>query len=186
MKELLYKLEEEKRRLDELGQKSLEQGIPLGQNEVVQAQSRKVDELIVRFLQERADTGKSLVRVCLRGGEIMEFPSWFQSAIQQRLDYISTRIERHPDLRKYRAEEGAAFEAMFSGGDNTQWPEFIEWEDKHHLKRALENERLYLQGMRDGVQLIVALLVDPFATVEDGTAKDEAAAPTKPETEGEQ
>ncbi|MFD1266673.1 hypothetical protein [Paenibacillus motobuensis] len=33
-------------------------------------------------------------------------------------------------------------------------------EDKHHFKRAVENEHSYLQGMRDGVRLIVALLHD--------------------------
>lgn len=93
----------------------------------------------------------------------MEFPSWFQRAIQRRLEYVTARIEQQSDLRKYRAEEEKAFEALFSGIDIEQSPEFMEWEDKHHIKRAQENERLYLQGMRDGVQLVVALLSDPFA-----------------------
>ncbi|MBW7474817.1 aspartyl-phosphate phosphatase Spo0E family protein [Paenibacillus oenotherae] len=54
MNELLRKYEEEKQRLNELGQNSLEKGVPLAQNEAVQAQSRKVDELIVRFHRGRA------------------------------------------------------------------------------------------------------------------------------------
>lgn len=57
MKELLFKFEDEKRKLNELGEKSLEQGIPLGQNEALQAQSRKVDELIVRFHQRKIKNG---------------------------------------------------------------------------------------------------------------------------------
>ncbi|MBW7474816.1 hypothetical protein K0T92_08660 [Paenibacillus oenotherae] len=93
----------------------------------------------------------------------MEFPSWFQRAIQRRLEYVAAQIERNPELSKYHAEEKKAFEAIFSGIDITQSPEFMAWEDKHHMKRAGENEHLYLQGMRDGVQLAVALLFDPLA-----------------------
>jgi hypothetical protein len=115
----------------------------------------------------------------------MEFPSWFQSAIQRRLDYVSARIERHPDLCKYRAEEEAAFESMFSSADQTQGLEFMEWEDKHHFMRALENEHLYLQGMRDGAQLVVELLSDPFPSAGYDAATARTAASTKSEKEGE-
>lgn len=94
----------------------------------------------------------------------MEFPSWFQSAIQQRLDHVSAWIEHHPELRQFRIEEREAFDAMFSGVNKTQIPEFMEWEDRHHFKTALENERLYLQGLRDGMQLVFALLSDPVTT----------------------
>lgn len=115
----------------------------------------------------------------------MEFPSWFQSAIQRRLDYVSARIERHPDLCKCRAEEKEAFEAMFSSVDQTQGLEFMEWEDKHHFMRALENERLYLQGMRDGAQLVVALLSDPFLSSGHDTEMERAAASTNSGKVGE-
>ncbi|MEB3103020.1 aspartyl-phosphate phosphatase Spo0E family protein [Ferviditalea candida] len=54
MKELPRHFEAEKQRLNELGQKSLEQGIPLGENEAVQAQSQKVDELVIQFYRHRA------------------------------------------------------------------------------------------------------------------------------------
>lgn len=57
MMELLRKYEEEKQRLNEMGLKSLEQGIPLGENEIVQAQSRKVDELVIRFHHPRVTKG---------------------------------------------------------------------------------------------------------------------------------
>ncbi|MFB9278739.1 hypothetical protein [Cohnella cellulosilytica] len=93
----------------------------------------------------------------------MEFPSWFQSAIQERLDDVSARILCHPELRKHREEEKRAFEELFSWEDVTQCPEFMEWEDRHHYCRGLENERLYLQGMRDGARLAIALMSDPFA-----------------------
>lgn len=53
MKELYPQFEEEKRKLNELGLKSLKQGIPLFQNEAVLAQSRKVDELIILLLQKK-------------------------------------------------------------------------------------------------------------------------------------
>ncbi|MFD1174835.1 hypothetical protein ACFQ3W_00740 [Paenibacillus puldeungensis] len=94
------------------------------------------------------------------GPEAMQIPPWFQSAIQQRLDAVMAQIERQPDLRKLRAEEHEAFDAMFPGVDKTRLPGFMEWEDKHLFRRASENERLYMQGVRDGVQLVIALLND--------------------------
>ncbi len=104
----------------------------------------------------------------------MEFPSWFQSAIQERLDEVSARIQFHPDLRKYRVEEKAAFEALFSCVNMTQGPEYSEWQDKHHYCRGLENERLYLQGMRDGARLAIALMSDPFAEQEGEADSDKS------------
>ncbi|WP_245954946.1 aspartyl-phosphate phosphatase Spo0E family protein [Paenibacillus flagellatus] len=41
--------------MNELEKESLEQGIPLFENEAVQAQSRKVDELIVQLHRKRAE-----------------------------------------------------------------------------------------------------------------------------------
>ncbi len=53
MKELMHKYEKEKTKLNELGQESLAQGIPLAANETVLAQSRKVDELVARFYVQK-------------------------------------------------------------------------------------------------------------------------------------
>jgi len=102
----------------------------------------------------------------------MEFPSWFQNGMQTRLDQVTTWIQSHPELRKFRTEENAAFNALFASADKTKLAEFMAWEDKNHFLRALENECLYLQGMRDGVQLILALLADPMASSEQGKSKD--------------
>ncbi len=90
----------------------------------------------------------------------MEFPLWFQSAIQRRIDDVSARIGRYPELRKLRIEGKEAFNTVFNGIDKTKLTEYMEWEDKHNYSRALENERLYLQGMRDGAQLVFALMTD--------------------------
>lgn len=51
---LLEKLEHERRKLNELGLLSLEQRIPLGSNPKVQEQSRKVDELMIRYQEKGA------------------------------------------------------------------------------------------------------------------------------------
>ncbi|MBB6734055.1 hypothetical protein [Cohnella zeiphila] len=88
----------------------------------------------------------------------MELPPWFQNAIQSRLEDVTAMIRRQSEQCKLNDEENKAFEAMFSGVDKTLLPGFMEWEDKHHFNRALENERLYLQGMRNGAQLVFALL----------------------------
>jgi hypothetical protein len=53
MKELMRKYEEEKMRLNEIGLNSLEQGISLAANEAVLTQSRRVDELVIRFYLQK-------------------------------------------------------------------------------------------------------------------------------------
>lgn len=54
MSRLLRKLEEERRKLNELGEKSLMQSIPLSDNQEVQEQSRRVDELMVQYQRMKA------------------------------------------------------------------------------------------------------------------------------------
>jgi|GEM_PF-1282395 len=53
MNELLKKYEKEKMTLNNLGQESLEQGIPLAINEAVQVQSQKVDDLVIGFYRQK-------------------------------------------------------------------------------------------------------------------------------------
>ncbi|GAB1157110.1 hypothetical protein YWY31_31350 [Paenibacillus illinoisensis] len=54
MSRLLDLLEEERRKLNQLGEASLKQAIPLWDNPAVQEQSRRVDELVVRVNETRA------------------------------------------------------------------------------------------------------------------------------------
>lgn len=68
------------------------------------------------------------------------------------------QIERQPELRKLRSEEQAAFEVMLPNGDITSLTGFMEWEDKYLFRRASEHKHLYSQGVKDGIQLIIALL----------------------------
>ena len=104
-----------------------------------------------------------LCKIRSRGVKQVEIPSWFQSAIQRRIDEVSAQFGQHPELRKFRQEENEAFHAVFPEIGKTKLHGFMEWEDKHHFTRALENERLYLQGMRDGAQLVFALLAAPVS-----------------------
>ncbi|WP_339317599.1 hypothetical protein [Paenibacillus sp. FSL R10-2734] len=153
MQHLKCKYEEEKRKLNELGQKSLEQGIPLSSNEAVQAQSRKVDELINRMYQEKVGhTAFFRLNFCI-GGDVVGFPVWFLQTIQGRLDEVTAQIEHQSEPRYVFEEESAAFQALFASMDVARIPEFEDWEDKFQLKQAVFNERLYLQGLKDGVQL---------------------------------
>lgn len=49
MKNWVEQFEYEEKKLNQLGKESLANGIPLYANDALQAQSRKVDELIVQF-----------------------------------------------------------------------------------------------------------------------------------------
>lgn len=52
-----------------------------------------------------------------------------------------------------------------------QTPEFSEWEDRHLYKQGIFNENLYLQGMKDGIQLAV-VLQSYFDWADDESADD--------------
>lgn len=88
----------------------------------------------------------------------MEFPPWLQQAIQCRLDEVSARIEHDPELSRVRGEAEEAFEALFAGNDVEQMPEYAEWENRYIVSKGIQNERLYMQGLRDGIQFTVSLL----------------------------
>lgn len=93
-----------------------------------------------------------------RGGETMDFPSWMQQAIQARLEEVSSQIEHDPELNRVRGETDKAFETLFAGKDVEQTPEYAEWENRYIVRKGIENERLYMKGLRDGIQLTVSLL----------------------------
>ncbi|PRA08674.1 MULTISPECIES: hypothetical protein [unclassified Paenibacillus] len=88
----------------------------------------------------------------------MDFPPWMQRAIQARLDEVTARIEHDPELSRVRGGTDEAFEVLFAGRDVEQTPEYTEWENRYIASKGIENERLYMQGLRDGIQLTVSLL----------------------------
>lgn len=58
---LLIALEDERQKLNELGRNSLEQGIPIFQNDALQDQSRKVDELVIQLQRRPNSNGIAIV-----------------------------------------------------------------------------------------------------------------------------
>ncbi|XOI97569.1 hypothetical protein ACMX2M_16745 [Paenibacillus polymyxa] len=86
----------------------------------------------------------------------MNFPPWLEQAIQVRLDEVSARIEHDPELNRVRGETDEAFATLFA--DVEQTPEYAEWESRYIVSKGIENERLYMQGLKDGIQLTVSLL----------------------------
>ncbi|AIQ45045.1 hypothetical protein R70723_03340 [Paenibacillus sp. FSL R7-0273] len=153
MQHLSRKYEEEKRKLNELGQRSLEQGVPLSGNEAVQAQSRKVDEIINQMYQEKNRySGDFRLNFC-DGGVVVGFPAWFVQTMQGRLNEVTAQIEYQSEPRLVFEEESKAFQALFDSMDLTRMPEFEGWEGKLQIKLSVLYERLYLQGLKDGMQL---------------------------------
>ncbi|WP_151736789.1 hypothetical protein [Paenibacillus tengchongensis] len=157
MQHLLRKYEEEKCKLNQLGQASIDQGIPLSSNEAVQAQSRKVDELVNLMYREKSEHAGTFSFDHYLGGDRMSFPSWFLQAMQGRLDEVSAQIENQSELEQVFEKESKAFKTLFASLDLARMPEFIDWEDKFHSKQAILYERLYLQGFKDGMQLVNSL-----------------------------
>ncbi|MEK3785415.1 hypothetical protein [Paenibacillus sp. FSL K6-1230] len=157
MKELMCRYEQERNKLNKLGQKSLEAGIPLGSNNEVQEQSRKVDRLIALIYQVKLGHRINHYLSCHIGGDNLDFPAWILQALRGRLDDVSARIEHNPEFGAASEEERKAFQTLQASTDLGRMPEFANWEDKHHCKQAILYERLYWQGIKDGVQLASAL-----------------------------
>ncbi|UPK45488.1 hypothetical protein [Paenibacillus pabuli] len=88
----------------------------------------------------------------------MDFPPWMQRAIQARLEEVSAQVEQDPELSRVRGETDEAFATLFADKDVEQTPEYAEWENRYIVSKGIENERLYMQGLRDGIQLTVSLL----------------------------
>ncbi|WP_340395003.1 hypothetical protein [Paenibacillus sp. FSL E2-0177] len=153
MHNLMHMYDEEKRRLNELGQRLLEEGVPISTNEALQAQSRRVDELINQIYQERNGYSEAWRLNFCPGGDVVSFPAWFVQTIQGRLNEVTAQIEYQSESRHAFEEESKAFQALFDSMDIARMPEFEYWEDKLQLKQSALNERLYLQGLKDGMQL---------------------------------
>lgn len=83
----------------------------------------------------------------------MSFPAWFIETIQGRLVEVSALIEHQSEPRQAFDEERIAFQELFSSMDIVHKPEFEIWEDKLSIKQSVLYERLYLQGLKDGIQL---------------------------------
>ncbi|MEK3688818.1 hypothetical protein [Paenibacillus sp. FSL R10-2736] len=90
---------------------------------------------------------------------MVSFPSWFIETIQGRLVEVSARIEHQSEPRQAFEEERKAFQVLFTSIDIARKPEFENWEDKLSIKQSVLYERLYLQGLKDGMQL-----ADAFAS----------------------
>ncbi|KWX72158.1 hypothetical protein AMQ84_26105 [Paenibacillus riograndensis] len=83
----------------------------------------------------------------------MSFPTWFIETTQGRLAEVSAFIEHESEPRQAFDDERKAFQALFASMDIVHKPEFENWEDKLSLKQSVIYERLYLQGLKDGMQL---------------------------------
>ncbi|OMF43338.1 hypothetical protein CXK86_28005 [Paenibacillus sp. BGI2013] len=107
----------------------------------------------------------------------MDFPPWLQQAIQARLEEVSAQIEQDPELSRVRGETDEAFATLFAGKDVEETPEYAEWENRYIVSRGVENEQLYMQGLRDGIQLTVSLLGQSMPEENDMKAQSNNANP---------
>ncbi|MBM6383094.1 MAG: hypothetical protein JSY10_03750 [Paenibacillus sp.] len=107
----------------------------------------------------------------------MDFPPWMQRAIQARLDEVTAQIEHDPELSRVRGESDEAFEVLFAGKQLEQTHEYAEWENRYIVSKGIENERLYMQGLRDGIQLTVSLLSQSMPEKSNTKARSTNANP---------
>ena len=160
-------VERERQRLNELGMQVLARGVPLAQCPEVQAQSRRVDAWTA--LHDRMKLNEQPDRYSLEKGErTISIPVWFQQAIQHRLVDVVAQVELDDALSHLRAEEEAAFGALYAElSDKGCSAAYTDWEEKHYQLEAAVQKRLYLQGIQEGMELARSMLHPSPQAAED-------------------
>jgi hypothetical protein len=123
--------------------------------------------LLIRCIKKNGFSHVFRLNFCL-GGDVVSFPAWFIQTIQGRLDEVSTLIEHQSEPRQAFEEERKAFQELFASMDIARKSEFENWEDKLSSKQSVLYERLYLQGLKDGMQLANAFAAPSVLTDKDG------------------
>ena len=87
-----------------------------------------------------------------------DFPDWFKTALQTRFDEQSFQSLQDPKVKSLREKMQAASKSLKQCLDETVRPCFFKWEEECNYLHGQELEWMYMQGVRDGAQLVLALM----------------------------
>ena len=82
-----------------------------------------------------------------------KFPPWFTSSMKQRFDELASQRYISPEALRLQQEVNSLIKGWIAQMDETEKALFLQWEEKCSQFETLEKERLYLQGIEDGLQL---------------------------------
>jgi hypothetical protein len=87
-----------------------------------------------------------------------QWPQWFLDALKVRFDRSASYAEQQPELLPLIQKLVALNEAIKTNSNDPALHLFNEWEDTLTRKHSTEKERLYLQGVQDGIRIIYPAL----------------------------
>jgi len=87
-----------------------------------------------------------------------DFPDWFKTALQTRFDEQSFQSLQDPKIKSLREKVQTASKSLKQCLDETVKLCFLKWEEECNYLHGQELEWLYMQGVRDGAQLVLALM----------------------------
>ncbi|MDB5054971.1 MAG: hypothetical protein JWM44_3021 [Bacilli bacterium] len=88
----------------------------------------------------------------------MTFPLWFNETIQKRLEAISLPMKQDDLIHSENIRFDEVFRSFMAGLDEEMKAQFLLLEELWVGLEGLEKESIYVQGMKDGAQLLLSLL----------------------------
>jgi len=89
---------------------------------------------------------------------MIAFPSWLKEAMQHRFDELAVQAYHDPKLASTRTRFEKTLDQIKTQLGEPNRVLFLEWEDDNHYIHSAEKEWLYLQGVRDGAEIQIALM----------------------------
>lgn len=91
--------------------------------------------------------------------QMRDFPDWLREALQTWFDEQSSRPLKHLPIKNLRERTNAASEQFQQKVSEANEEDFLQWEEACNYLHGKELEWLYMQGVKDGAQILFSLLI---------------------------
>lgn len=89
-----------------------------------------------------------------------DFPVWLRDALQGRFDEQSALALKHPPIKNIRERLYVAADQFQQKMSEAGKEEYLRLEEEFQYLQGQELEWVYMQGVKDGAQLLFSLLCD--------------------------
>ncbi|ALS25066.1 hypothetical protein [Paenibacillus naphthalenovorans] len=91
-----------------------------------------------------------------------DFPDWLQEALRARFDEQALHSLQLPPIKNLREQAKVSSEQFRRKISEANRAEFLLWEEECNYLHAQELEWLYMQGVKDGAQILFSLLCSQY------------------------
>lgn len=87
-----------------------------------------------------------------------DFPDWMSEALSARFDQQAIQASKYPPIKKLREQMKETTERFRQNIGDAGETDFLRWEEECNYWHAEEMEWLYMQGVKDGAQMLLSLI----------------------------